>query len=63
MGGGDVWVFVLALMVTGVVYERDARAIRESQWRRGVSWIRGEGFRDWSIEEDDEDEETRDKNE
>jgi hypothetical protein len=63
MGGGDVWVFVLALMVTGVVYERDARAIRESQWRRGVSWIRGEGFRDWSIEEDEEDEETKDKTE
>ena len=52
MRGGDVWVFVLALMVTGVVYERDARAIREAQWRKGVSWVRGQGFRDWSIEED-----------
>ncbi|EEY23506.1 conserved hypothetical protein [Verticillium alfalfae VaMs.102] len=53
MRGGDVWVFVAALMVTGVVYERDARAIREGSWRRGVSWIRGEGLRDWSLEEDE----------
>ncbi|KAK2591162.1 hypothetical protein QQS21_011156 [Conoideocrella luteorostrata] len=57
MKGGDVWVFVLALMVTGVVYERDARAIREKEWRKGVSWIRGEGWRDWSIEEGEDDEE------
>ncbi|CRK33759.1 hypothetical protein BN1708_006134, partial [Verticillium longisporum] len=53
MRGGDVWVFVAALMVTGVVYERDARAIREGSWRRGVSWIRGEGLRDWSLEEEE----------
>lgn len=50
MKGGDVWVFVLAMMVTGVVYERDAKAIRESSWRKGVSWIRGEGWRDWGVE-------------
>lgn len=57
MKGGDVWVFALALMVTGVVYERDAKAIRENSWRKGMSWVRGEGWRDWSIEdEDDEDE-------
>ncbi|OAQ73591.1 hypothetical protein VFPPC_01271 [Pochonia chlamydosporia 170] len=54
MKGGDVWVFVLALMVTGVVYERDARAIREREWRKGVSWIRGEGWRDWSVDEDED---------
>lgn len=55
MRGGDVWVFVLALMVTGAVYERDARAIREGQWRRGVSWVRGEGWRDWGADGDDDD--------
>ncbi|KHO01580.1 uncharacterized protein MAM_00581 [Metarhizium album ARSEF 1941] len=54
MRGGDVWVFVLALMVTGVVYERDARAVRETQWRKGVSWIRGEGWRDWAIDDHDD---------
>ena len=56
MRGGDVWVFVLAMMVTGVVYERDATAIREAQWRKGVSWVRGEGWRDWGLEEEDEEE-------
>ncbi|ROT42662.1 hypothetical protein SODALDRAFT_319286 [Sodiomyces alkalinus F11] len=53
MKGGDVWVFVAALIVTGVVYERDAGAMREAGWRKGVSWVRGTGFRDWSIEEDE----------
>ena len=53
MKGGDVWVFVLALMLTGVVYERDARAIKEGNWRKGISWVRGEGWRDWSMEEDE----------
>jgi hypothetical protein len=53
MKGGDVWVFVLALMATGVVYERDRKAIKEANWRKGVSWVRGEGFRDWSVEEDE----------
>lgn len=52
MRGGDVWLFVLALMVTGVVYERDANAIREAQWRKGVSWIRGEGWRDWGVDDE-----------
>lgn len=64
MKGGDVWVFVLALMVTGVVYERDAKAIREGQWRKGVSWLRGEGWKDWALEEDgEEDDEEKDKDE
>ncbi|CAI4211704.1 unnamed protein product [Parascedosporium putredinis] len=53
MKGGDVWVFVLALMATGVVYERDRKAIKEGNWRKGVSWVRGEGLRDWSVEEDE----------
>lgn len=54
MRAGDVWVFVLAVMLTGAVYERDARAVREDSWRKGISWIRGQGFRDWAIEEEDE---------
>lgn len=66
MKGGDVWVFVLAVMATGVVYERDSRAIREKEWRKGVSWIRGEGWRDWAIEDemdndDDDDDDDDDK--
>ncbi|KAG9251409.1 uncharacterized protein F5Z01DRAFT_279646 [Emericellopsis atlantica] len=55
MRGGDVWVFVLALMVTGVVYERDAKAIREAQWRKGLSFVRGQTWRDWSVEDENED--------
>lgn len=58
MKGGDVWVFAAALMVTGVVYERDARAIREGHFRKGMSWMRGQGWRDWSIEEEEEEEVT-----
>ncbi|KAG7286438.1 hypothetical protein NEMBOFW57_008748 [Staphylotrichum longicolle] len=54
MKGGDLWVFVAALMVTGVVYERDAKAIKEGSWRKGISWVRGEGWRDWGMEEDEE---------
>ncbi|SPQ26701.1 26ccd84e-468a-4bb8-9fbc-273d5f9ca6d2 [Thermothielavioides terrestris] len=56
MKGGDVWVFVAALMLTGVVYERDAKAVKEGAWRKGISWVRGQGWRDWGMEEDDEDE-------
>ncbi|KAH7157398.1 hypothetical protein B0J13DRAFT_671221 [Dactylonectria estremocensis] len=61
MKGGDVWVFMLALMVTGAVYERDAQAIREGNWRKGMSWVRGEGWRDWSVEDDEDEEENKDK--
>ncbi|KAK4187434.1 hypothetical protein QBC35DRAFT_452327 [Podospora australis] len=57
MKGGDVWVFVAALMLTGIVYERDAKAIKEGSWRKGISWVRGEGFRDWSLEMDEDEEE------
>lgn len=53
MRGGDVWIFVLALAATGAIYERDARAIREASWRKGVSFISGTGFRDWGVEEDE----------
>ncbi|KAI0145491.1 hypothetical protein GGR57DRAFT_480339 [Xylariaceae sp. FL1272] len=51
MKGGDVWLFALALAITGAVYERDARAIREDNVRKGISWLRGTGFRDWGAEE------------
>ncbi|KAI0408524.1 hypothetical protein F4802DRAFT_550192 [Xylaria palmicola] len=54
MRGGDVWLFALALAITGAVYERDARAIREANVRKGISWMRGTGFRDWGVEEEDE---------
>ncbi|CAK7212247.1 hypothetical protein SBRCBS47491_001395 [Sporothrix bragantina] len=54
--GADVLVFVASLLVAGAVYERQASAVREPAWRKGVSWVRGEGWRDWAIEEDDEDE-------
>jgi hypothetical protein len=60
MKGGDVWIFVLALMLTGVVYERDARAIREGNWRKGISWVRGEGFTDWAAVEVDDGEDDGD---
>ncbi|KAI1097386.1 hypothetical protein F4804DRAFT_327757 [Jackrogersella minutella] len=54
MKGGDVWLFVLALAITGAVYERDAKGIRESNVRKGVSWARGAGFKDWGMEENEE---------
>ncbi|KAG5998196.1 hypothetical protein E4U52_001344 [Claviceps spartinae] len=51
--GGDVGVFVLALALTGVAYERDAQAaVPERQWRKGISWLRGEGWRDWARDEE-----------
>lgn len=55
MKGGDVGVFVLALMLMGVVYERDVGAVKEVQWRKGISWVRGEGWRDWGIEDEEDD--------
>ncbi|KAG9231719.1 hypothetical protein BJ875DRAFT_516392 [Amylocarpus encephaloides] len=50
--GGDVWLFVCSLMVINVVYERDARSLRSGVVRRGVSSLRGEGFRDFVTEEE-----------
>jgi len=61
MKGGDVWVFVLALMLTGMVYERDARAVKEGTWRKGISWVRGEGWKDWSVEEDEDEEKAKEE--
>jgi hypothetical protein len=61
MKGGDLWVFVVALAITGAVYEKDARAIREGNWRKGVSWIRGTDWRDWEVEEEEVEEGTGEK--
>lgn len=62
MRAGDVWVFVLAVMITGMVYEKDAEAVREETWRKGISWIRGQGFRDWALEAiEDAEEEARER--
>jgi len=47
-----VWLFVVSLMVVNLVYERDGRAIRSGIVRRGVSGLRGEGFRDFVGEEE-----------
>ncbi|KAG6027687.1 hypothetical protein E4U19_001906 [Claviceps sp. Clav32 group G5] len=58
--GGDVGVFVLALALTGVAYERDARAaVPERQWRKGITWLRGEGWRDWAGDEESVEEEAQ----
>lgn len=54
MKAGDVWVFVAAVLITGVVYERDRECVREESWRKGISWMRGQGFRDWALEEDED---------
>lgn len=53
MQGGDVWLFVFAMLLTGVVYEKDRKAVREDYLRKGISWVRGTGWKDWAIEEDD----------
>jgi hypothetical protein len=50
--GGDVWLFVVSLMVVNCVYERDPRGLRSGVMRRGVSSLRGEGLRDCVAEED-----------
>lgn len=50
--GGDVWLFVASLMVVNLVYERDGRSLRSGVVRRGVSSLRGEGFRDYVAEEE-----------
>ncbi|EHL02465.1 hypothetical protein M7I_1546 [Glarea lozoyensis 74030] len=50
--GGDVWLFVCSLMVINVVYERDARSLRSGVVRKGVSGLRGEGFKDCVEEEE-----------
>ncbi len=55
--GTDVLVFVASLVLAGAVYEREARAVREPTWRKGISWVRGEGWRDWAVDEEEAEEE------
>ncbi|KAL5606823.1 uncharacterized protein BROUX77_004016 [Berkeleyomyces rouxiae] len=63
MRSGDVWLFVLALMISSVVYEKDARAVRENNWRKGISWVRGEGFQHWSYQLTEEEERKKEQEE
>jgi hypothetical protein len=49
--GGDVMVFMLALAVSGVVYERGGG----DGWRKEVSWVRGTGWREWGVDGDESD--------
>lgn len=44
--GGDLGVFVAGLMVINAVYERDAAAVQGSMVRKGLGFLRGEGFID-----------------
>ncbi len=48
---GDVWVVVVALAVVNSVYEVRPGAVRGSMIRRGVEYIKGEGFIDKVKEE------------
>lgn len=45
-GGGDLGVFVAGLMVISAVYERDAAAVQGGIIRKGLGFLRGEGFVD-----------------
>ncbi|KAI4110567.1 MAG: hypothetical protein LQ345_006961 [Seirophora villosa] len=44
--GGDVGVFVAGLMLVNAVYERDAAAVQGGMLRKGLGFLRGEGFVD-----------------
>jgi hypothetical protein len=50
--GGDVWIFVVSLMIVNCVYERDMNSLRSGVMRRGISSLRGEGLRDRVMEEE-----------
>ncbi|KAI9644033.1 hypothetical protein NHQ30_007385 [Ciborinia camelliae] len=50
--GGDVGIFVLSLMAIEMVYERDGRAMRSGMLRKMISGMRGEGWRDYVVEEE-----------
>jgi len=51
MKGGDLLIFVGSLAVVNAVFERDGRSVEGGLLRRGISSIRGEGFRDRVAEE------------
>ena len=43
---GDVWVFVLGLMLLNTVYEVDPKAVSGGLVRKGLGVLRGEGWVD-----------------
>jgi len=47
-----VWLFVVSLMVINLVYEKDGRSLRSGAVRRGISGMRGEGWKDFVGEEE-----------
>ena len=47
---GDVYLFVVALMVVNCVYDRDPGAVSGGAARRVLSSLRGRGFRDYVAE-------------
>ncbi|KAF2147718.1 hypothetical protein K461DRAFT_248599 [Myriangium duriaei CBS 260.36] len=44
--GGDVLLFTAALAVTGLVFEQRPKAVSTGVVRKGLSWSRGEGWKD-----------------
>ncbi|KAF4553617.1 Hypothetical protein D9617_6g093480 [Elsinoe fawcettii] len=48
--GGDVLLFTAALALTGAVYERRKTAVRGAVVRKGLGWMRGEGWVDAAVE-------------
>ncbi|KAL8981279.1 MAG: hypothetical protein Q9205_003890 [Flavoplaca limonia] len=47
--GGDLGVFVAGLMVINMIYERDAMAVQGGMVRKGLGFLRGEGFVDRAV--------------
>lgn len=43
---GDVWIFVMALALTGAVYEVDPEAVQGRPFRKAFGFLRGEGCAD-----------------
>ncbi|KAL8818506.1 MAG: hypothetical protein Q9223_002869 [Gallowayella weberi] len=53
---GDLGVFVMGLMVVNIIYERDASAVQGSLVRKGLGFLRGEGWTDRYLEQLQKDE-------
>ncbi|KAI9881281.1 MAG: hypothetical protein M1830_005567 [Pleopsidium flavum] len=60
---GDVWIFVAALMVVNVVYEADPKAVSGGVVRKGLGFLRGEGWVDRAVIEKDNENENENENE
>lgn len=43
---GDVWIFVMALALTGAVYEVDSEAVQGRLFRKAFGFLRGEDWTD-----------------